>query len=96
MFTELNIIYPNKSCNEKILDLLQKEKEKFMRFKNCIDYSIHKDSYSDKIIYIIKWDSKDDMQNSNYDNDYKTNLKEKMLLLQKFPSEVYYLKEILQ
>ena len=74
MFIELNIIYPNRNCDEKISHLLQDEKKKFMQFKNCIDYSIYADTYSDKIFYIIKWATKEDMENSNYDNDYKTNL----------------------
>ena len=94
MFTELNIIYPNNNCNEKILNLLCMEKEKFMQFEDCIDYLIYEDTYSDKIVYIIQWQSKESMRKVNNDNDSKTNLKDNLLKLQKFPSEVYYLNEI--
>ena len=93
MFIELTIIYPFKNTHQKISDLLKKQREDFLSLKKCIKYSIYNDTYLNKIIYIIKWDSKDIMRNSISTNTHKKRLEE-MLVLQQFPSEVYHLEEI--
>jgi len=93
MFIELTIIYPFKNTHQKISQLLKKQREDLLSSKKCIKYSIYNDTYLNKIIYIIKWDSKDTMKNSISTKTHKKRLEE-MLVLQKFPSEVYHLEEI--
>ena len=92
MFIQLTILYPLKSSYKKINSLLSKEKEDLMTSNKCIEYLIYRDTYSDKIIYIIKWESKDIMKNSINDKEHIERVKA-MLNLQKFPAEVYYLEE---
>ena len=95
MFTELNIIYPNKNCNQQILELLKNEKELFVKIKNCLNYSIYNDTYSNKIIFTIKWHSKEDMQIANEDfSKQRKRYKEKLMKFQQFPTEVFYLDQI--
>ena len=92
MFIELTIIYPLKSTYKKILNLLEQHKEKLSLERDCIEFNIYNDTYSDKIIHIIKWTSKDSMKLA-IDNKAHRKIIEDMLNLQKFPAEVYRLEE---
>tara|TARA_B100001750_G_C15152259_1_gene420163 strand:- start:170 stop:454 length:285 start_codon:yes stop_codon:yes gene_type:complete len=93
MFIELTIIYPFKNTHSKIADLLKKQKEDLLSSRKCVEYSIYNDTYLNKIIHIIKWESKDTMKASISTKTHRKRLEE-MLNLQKFPSEVYHLEEI--
>ena len=93
MFIELIIIYPFKKSREKIINLLKSQKNQLLLSGKCFEYLLNEDTYSDKIICIIKWQSKDQMKNAIGNKDHKKNLKA-MVNLQKFPSEVYHLNEI--
>ena len=93
MFIELIIIYPFKKSREKIINLLIMQKNHLLTSKKCIEYLLNEDTYSDKIICIIKWASKEHMKTSIDNKEHKKNL-EMMANLQKFPSEVYYLNEV--
>ena len=92
MFIQLTILYPLKSSYKKLIKLLNNEKEDFVASNKCIEYSIYKDTYSNKIINIIKWKSKDIMKDSIDDKEHENRVKS-ILDLQKFPPEVYYLEE---
>ena len=93
MFIELTIIYPFKKSREKIINLLKFQKNNLLDSNKCLEYLINEDTYSDKIICIIKWPSKDTMKTSIGNKEHRKNL-EAMVSLQKFPSEVFYLNEI--
>ena len=92
MFIELTIIYPFKSSHKKILSLLERHKEKLSTERDCVEFNIYNDTYSDKIIHIIKWTSKDSMK-LIIDNKTHKKIIEEMLNFQKFPAEVYRLEE---
>ena len=93
MFIELTIIYPFKKSREKIINLLKSQKNNLLDSNKCLEYLINEDTYSDKIICIIKWSSKDTMKTSIGNKEHRKNL-EAMVSLQKFPSEVFHLNEI--
>ena len=93
MFIELTIIYPFKKSREKIINLLKSQKNNLLDSNKCLEYLINEDTYSDKIICIIKWASKDIMKTSIGNKEHRKNL-EAMVSLQKFPSEVFHLNEI--
>ena len=92
MFIEMTILYPFSNTKKKLLENLEKQKEELLLIDSCVKYSIYNDTYSNKIIYIVKWISKDDMKDSI---DRKTHRKriEQIMNLQKFPAEVYRLEE---
>ena len=83
---------PFKSSYKKILRLIDSQKEELELSNKCIEYSIYKDTYSDKIFYMIKWESKEIMKTVIDDKKHKK-MVEEMLSLQKFPAEVYRLEE---
>ena len=93
MFIELKILYPFKQSREEIIKLLTIQKDTLLKLKKCNEYLLNEDTYSDKIVCIIKWETKEHMKTSVSKKDYKKNL-EKMVKLQKFPPEIYYLNEI--
>ena len=92
MFIELTILYPFKSTYKKIIHLLESQKKELDLSNKCIEYSIYKDTYSDKIFYMIKWESKEIMRNVIDEKKHKK-IVEEMLNLQKFPGEVYRLEK---
>ena len=92
MFIELTILYPFKSSYKKIIHLLELQKKELELSNKFIEYSIYKDTYSNKIFYMIKWESKEIMKNI-IDNEKYKKIVEEMLSLQKFPAEVYRLEE---
>ena len=92
MLIELTLMYPFKSTRKKILDYLEKYKHDVETLDECIEFNIYKDTYSDKIIYIIKWTSKESMTEKTDEKKYKKRVEE-IMNLQKFPAEVYRLEE---
>ena len=92
MFIEMTILYPFSNTCKKLLDCLDKQKQELILIDSCIDFSIYNDTYSNKIIHIIKWESKDAMKMSIDKKSYKKRIEE-ILNLQKFPAEVYRLEE---
>jgi len=93
MFIEVTIIYPFGKSREKIINLLKSQKNHLLTSNKCFEYLINEDTYSDKIICIVKWGSKDEMKTAIGNKEHRKNL-EAMVSLQKFPSEVYHLTEI--
>ena len=92
MFIEMTILYPFSNTQKKLLDFLDKQKEELILLDACIEFSIYNDTYSNKIIHVIKWQSKDHMKNSIDKKTYKKRVEE-IMKLQKFPAEVYRLEE---
>ena len=92
MLIELTLMYPFKSTRKKILDYLEEYKHDVETLDECIEFNIYKDTYSDKIIYIIKWISKEAMTEKTDQKKYKKRVEE-IMNLQKFPAEVYRLEE---
>ncbi|MBJ48795.1 MAG: hypothetical protein CMG59_06515 [Candidatus Marinimicrobia bacterium] len=92
MFIEMNLIYPFKSTRKKIIHSLEKYKLDIEKLDDCIEFNIYKDTYSEKIIYMIKWTSWESM-NENTDKEKFKKRVEEMMNLQKFPAEVYRLEE---
>ena len=92
MFIEMTILYPFSNTKKKLLNILEKQKENFLLIKDCLEYSIYNDTYSNKIIHFIKWSSKDSMKDSVDKKTHKKRIEE-IMNLQKFPAEVYRLEE---
>ena len=78
MFIELTILYPFKSSYKQIIHLLESQKKELELSNKCIEYSIYKDTYSNKIFYVIKWKSKEIMK-IIIDNEKHIKLVEEML-----------------
>tara|TARA_Y100001970_G_C13830940_1_gene649650 strand:- start:157 stop:441 length:285 start_codon:yes stop_codon:yes gene_type:complete len=92
MFIEMTILYPFSNTRTKLVDTLNKQKQELTTLDSCIEFSIYNDTYSNKIIHIVKWTSKDEMKVSIDRKSHKKRVEE-ILNLQKFPAEVYRLEE---
>lgn len=92
MFIEMNLMYPFKSTRKKIIQSLEQYKHDIEKLDDCIEFNIYKDTYSEKIIYMIKWTSWESMHENTDKEKFKKRVEE-MMNLQKFPAEVYRLEE---
>ena len=93
MLTELTIIYPHKSNRNKLISLIEEQKNNLLKSSNCKGFDIYEDTYSEKIFTITKWSSKEDLKDAIDMKEHKTQLT-KLVCLQKFPSEVYRLENL--